>query len=253
MLTFSLQSGSNGNCIYVEAGDVRLVFDAGISGEQAANRMKANGRDIRQCQALIISHNHWDHASGAGIFQRKFGLPVYMTEPVYRAVRPRIGTLRDVRRYMPGDCLEFGDVKVYTVPTPHDGIDTVCFVIEHDGKRLGILTDLGRRFTALEEILSGVDGAYLESNYDTDMLMNGSYPLALKKRITGGEGHLSNDEAAVMAHECASARLKWLAVAHLSQHNNRPDLAIECQHRRIGQHVPVHLASRYAPGPVLEV
>ncbi|MFH1417637.1 MAG: MBL fold metallo-hydrolase, partial [Planctomycetota bacterium] len=85
MLTFSLQSGSNGNAIYVEAGDVRLLFDAGISGKQAASRMALRNRDIRDCDAVIISHNHSDHVRCAGIYQRKFGLPVYLTQQTYGA------------------------------------------------------------------------------------------------------------------------------------------------------------------------
>jgi phosphoribosyl 1,2-cyclic phosphodiesterase len=253
MITFSLQSGSNGNSIYVEAGDARLLFDAGISGEQAENRMKQHGRAIRDVQALIISHDHSDHTHCAGIYQRKFGLPIYMSKRVHRAVRNKIGPVRDVRHYTPGDSVRFGDVTVHTVLTPHDGIDTVCFVIEHERKRLAILTDLGCPFLGLQSLLADVDGAYLESNYDLEMLRTGPYSDHLKRRIAGDGGHLSNDESAELADRCTSRRLKWLAIAHLSQENNRSDLALETHRRRIGALFPVHLASRYHVSEVFEV
>jgi hypothetical protein len=175
VLTFSLQSGSNGNSIYVEADGARLLFDAGISGTQAALRMAAHGREIRDCQALILSHEHSDHTSCAGIFHRKFGLPVYCTKATYRARQRQLGTVNDVRHFDPGQTLAFGKVRVHTVPTPHDARDTVCFVIEHGHKRLGIFTDLGHPTPAIRSALAEVDAAYLESNYEPDMLWSGSY------------------------------------------------------------------------------
>ena len=253
MQTFSLQSGSNGNCIYVEADGARLLFDAGITGSQAEARMKSHGRNIRDVQALIISHDHWDHTKCAGVFQRKYGIPIYMTERVYRAIRPKVGTLRDVRRFLPGECLTFGDVKVQTIPTPHDGIDTVCFMIEHGAKKLGILTDLGSPFLGLAEALEQADAAYLKSNYDTDMLLNGWYPPGLTRRSSGDRGHLSNDEAATLAAGCIGRKMQWVAVAHLSEQNNRPQLAQDATRKKVGKMLEVHVASRYGVGPMLEV
>lgn len=253
MRTFSLQSGSNGNSIYVEADDTRLLFDAGISGKLAESRMAAYGRKMRDVQALIISHHHSDHTCGAGVFQRKFGIPIYISERVYRAVRPRIGTLKNVIRYVPGERLTFGNVTIQTIPTPHDGIDTVCFLVEHEQKRLGILTDLGSPFLGLAEALEQADAAYLESNYDPEMLRTGSYPEDLKRRIAGDHGHLSNFEAADLSARCVGRRMKWVAVAHLSEHNNLPDLAVETTRNRVGRQLPVLLAPRHQQGPLLEV
>lgn len=253
MLTFSLQSGSNGNAIYVEAGEVRLLFDAGISGRQAKTRMQAKGRHPAECNALIISHNHSDHVGCAGIYQRMFELPIYMTEKTYRASRSQLGTVNDVRRFTAGDLLEFGDVKVWTIRTPHDGVDGVCFVVEHEHRRLGIFTDLGHPFPALAQALQEVDAAYLESNYDRDMLVHGPYPEMLKQRIMGKGGHLSNDESADLAARSLNGRIKWLALAHLSKDNNEPSLALAAHHRRIGQTMPLYHASRYDAGETLHV
>lgn len=253
MITFSLQSGSNGNSIYVEAGDVRLLFDAGISGREAAARMASHGRDIRDCRALIISHDHSDHISGAGIYHRKFGLPVYMTRAAHRAALPILGKMAKPTFFEPGECLQFEDVAVQTIRTPHDGLDTVCFIIEHGGRRLGIMTDLGHPFRALEEAVGQVDAAYLECNYDHHMLWNGRYTEGLKRRIAGQGGHLSNDEAAEITQRTATGRLRWLAASHLSEENNRPELAIDAHRQRIGSMLPVFVASRYEVGRMLEV
>jgi len=253
VLTFSLQSGSNGNSIYVEADGARLLFDAGISGTQAALRMAAHGREIRDCQALILSHEHSDHTSCAGIFHRKFGLPVYCTKATYRARQRQLGTVNDVRHFDPGQTLAFGKVRVHTVPTPHDARDTVCFVIEHGHKRLGIFTDLGHPTPAIRSALAEVDAAYLESNYEPDMLWSGSYPEDLKRRIAGAGGHLSNEEAAKLARETVKPKFKWIAVAHLSQENNEPALAMDAQRTWVGRSLAVHLASRSAVGEILEV
>jgi len=253
MLTFSLQSGSNGNSIYVEAGDVRLLIDAGISGSCAQRRMAVHGRDIRDVDAVMISHDHNDHIRNAGIFQRKFGLPLYMTPHTQEATWCNLGHLSDVRHFDSGDTLTFGSVLVHTAPTAHDAADGVVFVVEHEGKRLGIFTDLGHAYDGLVPLVESVDAAYLECNYDCDMLESGDYPPHLKARISGDGGHLSNDDAHEVLRACGSRRPKWIAVAHLSQDNNHPELAIDAVRSAVGADFPVHHASRYETSAVLSV
>lgn len=253
MRTFSLQSGSNGNSIYVEANGVRLLFDAGISGLTAERRMALHGRDIRDVDALIISHDHIDHVRCAGVYARKYALPVYMTQRTLEATWCDLGAIPDLRFFNSGDRLEFGHVVVHTIRTPHDAADGVAFVVECDQKRLGILTDLGHPFAGLQELLGEVDGAYLETNYDPRMLERGSYPLHLKSRIRGPGGHLSNHEAAALLKSCGRRRPKWMAVAHLSEDNNHPDLAVAAQHDAVGRTYPVFHASRNRVSEVFEV
>ena len=255
VLTFSLQSGSNGNSIYVEADGVRLLFDAGISGSMAERRMASHGRDIRDVSAVIISHEHMDHVRSAGIYQRKFGLPVFITRKTHAAASRwcNLGRMSDVRYFQSGQVLSFNGVTVYTIPTAHDAVDGVAFVVASDGKCLGILTDLGHPFAELPRILASVDAAYLECNYDPEMLDTGSYPAALKARIKGPGGHLSNDEAAALLRGCGRKRPNWIAAAHLSEENNHPDLAIAAQHAAVGRDYPVHLASRYEASVSLTV
>jgi phosphoribosyl 1,2-cyclic phosphodiesterase len=252
MLTFSLQSGSNGNSIYVEANGVHLLFDAGISGKQARTRMEQHDRSIRDVDALLLSHDHADHVRCAGIYQRLFGIPIFATEPTYNAIRRQIGAVSDVRHFAAGQSLDFGSVVVHTVSTPHDACDGVAFVVESGGRRLGIFTDLGHPFAGLAELLAGVDAAYLESNYDPVMLEEGPYPVYLKERIAGPHGHLSNAEAAELVR-ASGRRHRWIALAHLSEHNNDPDVALQT-HRAIGGlNGNLTIASRYGVSEVLEL
>lgn len=245
MITFSLQSGSNGNAIYVEADGVRLLFDAGISGRQAQLRMAEHSRDMRAVDGLLLSHDHDDHTRCAGVYQRRFGIPIYATRTTFSAIRAKLGQLSDVRIFNAGDTLHFGDVSVQTVSTPHDGCDPVVFVVECAGKRLGIFTDLGHPFPRLRELLEGVDAAYLESNYDPHLLETGPYPEELKRRIRSPHGHISNAEAAELVHNCGPARLKWISLAHLSEFNNNPELALHTHRTRVGHDFPVNVAGRY--------
>ncbi len=254
MNIISLQSGSNGNCIYVETSGISLLFDAGISGKQAMTRLASRGRDIEEVDALIISHDHADHVSCAGIYHRKFSLPVYVTTRTLRAAKSRrdLGVLRDVQHFRAGDTMRFGPVRVETVQTPHDGADGSAFIIDDGHSRLGIFTDLGHVYGDLKSALASVDAAVLESNYDPSMLETGRYPRALKRRISGPGGHLSNIEAAELVAG-RGGRLKWVCLGHLSEENNDPELALRTHRDVIGSSLKLHVASRYKATQVLHI
>lgn len=253
MLAISLQSGSNGNCYYVEAEGVRLLFDAGLSGRQTRRRLASRGREAEGIDALIISHDHSDHVRSAGILHRMFGLPLFMSEPTLRKSRGRLGKLRGTEPFRAGETLRFGPVSVQTIPTPHDAVDGTAFVVEAGGTRLGLLTDLGHPFPALAEVLPHLDGVFIESNYDPDMLECGPYPEPLKRRIRGPEGHISNQEAATLLNDYASDRLHWACLAHLSENNNTPDLALATHREMLRGEFPVHVATRHEPSQILEI
>jgi len=255
MIAISLQSGSNGNCIYVEAGGVRLLLDAGISARRAEQRLAARGRDIRQVDAVILSHDHGDHVRAAGIYQRKFRLPLYATAATLEVARTRsaLGAMGEVHHFRRGQELRFGKVRVHTIPTPHDGVDGVAFVVEAEGRRLGVLTDLGHVFGGLGGIIASLDAVFLESNHDVEMLARGSYPPAVKQRIRGPGGHLSNVEAAELLGSSAGPGLKWACLAHLSQENNAPGLALRTHREILASRLPLLVAGRYAATDALEV
>jgi len=255
MQVISLQSGSNGNCICVEGGGVRLLLDAGISGIQAERRLALRGRDIGEVDAVVISHDHADHVRSLGVFQRKFGLPVHVTAPTLRTAmqRQRLGTLGTICHFASAGVLRFGGLAVQTIPTPHDGADGVAFVVDDGRSRFGLLTDLGHPFDGLERLIRSLDAVLIESNYDQAMLEGGPYPAFLKRRIRGPGGHLSNAEAARLLRGAARDRLRWACLGHLSEQNNSPDLALRTHRDVLGDELPVYVAGRYAVSEVMEL
>ena len=255
MEIIALQSGSRGNCIYLETGAHRFLFDAGISARQAENRLAIHGRDIRDVDALIISHEHRDHAVSMGVYQRKFGFPIYVTAATLAAARRKIdlGRMDDIRYFEAGQTLVLGTVAIETVPTPHDAADGVAFVVDDKTHKVGILTDLGHVFDALNEIVPQLDGVLIESNHDVGRLAGSFYPESLKQRIRSSQGHLSNQEAAELLRRAASPKLQWACLAHLSAESNTPDLALEAHRRVLGDEFPVYCASRDSATPPLRL
>ncbi|MDX2198535.1 MAG: MBL fold metallo-hydrolase [Phycisphaerae bacterium] len=254
MITFSLQSGSNGNAIYVEAEGVRLMFDAGISAKQAKLRMQQRGRSMQGLDGLILSHDHSDHVRHAGSYARLFRLPVYCTRRTHTAVQYQLGPVEDLSYFQAGETLSFGEgrVRVRTIPTPHDAVDGVCFVVECAAGKLGIFLDLGHPFLLLHSALRSVDACYIESNYDPQMLEAGPYSPELKERIRGERGHISNIEAAELLAGCGK-RLRWAALAHLSAENNAPEVALRTHRERLGEDYPLLIATRHSPTEILSL
>lgn len=254
MEVISLQSGSSGNCIYVETGDVRLLFDAGISGRAAKQRLADHGKDIRHIDALIISHDHRDHVVGMGVFQRKFGMPIYVTRRTFQATgrRMNLGKLDDVRHFYSGETIQIGNVRVETIQTPHDAVDGVAFVVDDGRCRFGVLTDLGHVFDGLSEAMMTLDAVLLESNFDPDLLRSGPYPVSVQSRIRGQHGHLSNREACELLAQTGD-RLQWACLGHLSEHNNQPDVALATHRETLGDQFPLICADRSAATTVLKI
>ena len=159
----------------------------------------------------------------------------------------------DLRHFRAGQLLAIERLRIETLPTPHDGADGAAFVVDDGRVRLGVLTDLGHPFAGLAETLASLDGVFLESNYEPDMLEHGPYPAHLKRRIRGPGGHLSNPEAAELLQQTAAERLRWACLAHLSEQNNQPDVALHTHRQVLGRRLPLLVASRYEATQVLEL
>ncbi len=248
MEVIALQSGSSGNCVFVRSHDTCVLFDAGISGSKAKSRLAEFGYDIRDCQALVLSHEHCDHICGAGVFHRRFGLPVYANQRTWKATtsKPSIGHLGCPNHFDSGVPFRIGSLRIDPIKTPHDASDSVCFVIEDvkSGQRFGLLTDLGHVFPALRRVMSTLDAVLIESNYDAPMLQRGPYPQYLKDRIAGKRGHLSNDDAAELLAGCPAEQLQWVCLGHLSAQNNSPELALSTHRVRYGDQFNLLCADR---------
>lgn len=253
MNAISLQSGSNGNCIYIETENKRLLFDAGISAVEAARRLAAFDRSMHDIDALIISHDHGDHVRHAGVYQRKYGMPVFITEKTHaHAVqRHNLGRIDDIHYFSAGEEITFDNVVIESIPSPHDGVDGSVFVLSSPEKRIGIFTDIGVVTEDIYQTVSKLDALFIESNYDPEMLRNGSYPAFLKQRISGPHGHLSNRESAELL--LAGNSLKWACLAHLSHNNNDPFVALKTHREIVPEDLRLYVASRHEATGILSV
>ena len=258
MKVLPLQSGSSGNCFYVETDRTRILVDAGISPRQISVRLQQNDRSIENVDAVLITHDHGDHSRYVGAVCRRFSLPLYITSKTLRAIefnkrKPQKMDSIQVHGFEAGESFVVGDVTIHSIPTPHDAVDGVAFVIEHEDQRLGILTDLGHAFNGLREILKSLDAVIIESNYDEILLDEGPYPEFLKRRIRGQGGHLSNVESAKLLHHSITERLQWICLCHLSEENNNADTAIRIHQNWLGEEYPIYVARRREVSEMLEL
>jgi phosphoribosyl 1,2-cyclic phosphodiesterase len=252
-----LASGSEGNCALVEdSNGVGILVDAGISMRRVSERLSNLGRDISNVEAMLISHEHSDHLRGAAVLARRQDLPIYATQ----------GTISLVKRHLPnytrffnlnGRLLTFGALSVEAFPVSHDASETVGFVISEGEKCLGFATDLGHVDLIAVDFLRECDAIVLEANHDIDMLIDGLYPWDLKQRIRSQRGHLSNDQAAEALIKIAGPRLKRVVLAHLSQENNKPDIALDSVrsqlHKAGHAQIEVIVSDQHYPTDIFEI
>jgi phosphoribosyl 1,2-cyclic phosphodiesterase len=248
----SLNSGSNGNCYYVGNEHEAVLIDVGISCREVEKRMKRLGLDMHKVRAVFISHEHTDHISGVAVTAAKYHLPVYMTRQTFShcGLKLRDGMVESFDAIVP---VQIGTLKVKAFQKSHDACDPHSFVISHaSGISVGVFTDIGAPCSELIYHFKQCHAAFLESNYDEDMLMNGKYPYFLKKRIRGGQGHLSNAQAFKLYTEHRPDFMTHLLLSHLSKDNNCPKL-VEALFRSHNCDTHVAVASRYEETPVFEI
>lgn len=218
-------SGSEGNSIVLTGSQHRIVIDCGFSQREFQHRCESTGIDVSGIDLLLLTHEHSDHIRGAGVLARRFGCSVVATEHTLRRGRAILGNLSKVRVMSPGETLLLGEMRIDSFSIPHDASDPVGYIVQSDGVKIGICTDLGCITPVVQEKLTGCHGLVLEMNHDVNMLMAGSYPWELKQRIRSRLGHLSNDDTANFLPGIWHAGLSHLVLAHLSKENNLPELA----------------------------
>lgn len=224
MIVAPLGSGSAGNAYYFESDGTGILVDAGFGPRETARRMEQIGRQLGNLQAVILTHEHYDHIRGAESIARKLSIPIYLTRGTLEASSIDPTDTRTIV-FPNNSTFQIGDLNVHSCRTLHDAADPACFVIEaRDGTRVGIASDLGYVDDAVLRHLRGCDGLFFESNHDLDMLRLGSYPWPLKRRIMSRFGHLSNDDSMTALQRMMDADLKTLCMIHLSQKNNHESI-----------------------------
>ena len=244
----SLNSGSNGNCYYIGNDTEAVLIDAGISCRETEKRMKRLALDIKTVKAIFISHEHGDHICGAETLANKHRIPVFITAATLSHSRLRIdGEL--VNSFTAHQPIAIGSLSVQAFPKHHDAIDPHSFVIRYDGVNVGVLTDIGNLCSHVINYFTQCHVVFLEANYDDDMLANGRYPIHLKRRISGDNGHLSNSQALELFIKHKHPELSMLYLSHLSKDNNSPHVALEIFAPHAGD-TDIVVASRYKETPV---
>ena len=242
-----LASGSGGNACVVESGKTRVLVDAGLSAREIERRMEARGIAAESIAGLFLTHEHNDHSSGAPVFARRWDCPVYATVGTASAIGFEGDLFTPFVRILSARDGRIGDLGFRAFATPHDAAESVAYSFESEGARLVIASDLGRAEESFVDFLREATTLLVEMNHDEDMLRDGPYTWPLKKRISGGFGHLSNTQSAEAIRRAAGPRLRRVVATHLSRTNNTPELVRAVLGRaleRSGWNIPFAIAEQ---------
>ncbi|MEJ5210154.1 MAG: MBL fold metallo-hydrolase, partial [Burkholderiales bacterium] len=212
-----LGSGSEGNALLVESGATRLLLDCGFNLRETAARLARLGRAPGDLSAILVTHEHGDHVRGVFRLAAKFGLPVWLSHGTHLHLAAAGQLPEEFHLFDTHHPFTVGDLLIQPFPVPHDAREPAQFVFSDGTRRLGVLTDVGRCTPHIEAMLDGVDALVLECNHDADLLAAGPYPPALKRRVAGDYGHLSNAAAAALLARLDTRRLQHIVAAHLSR------------------------------------
>jgi len=239
----SINSGSNGNCYYIGNDNEAVLVDIGLTCKEVEIRMNRLGLPISKVKAVFISHEHSDHIKGVAVFAKKYKLPVYISTATLKSSR----LLLDANHTFSlshQQHIHIGDLKIAAFSKFHDAADPYSFTIECNEVRVGVFTDIGSVCDRLITHFKSCHAAFLEANYDAEMLESGKYPYFLKRRITGGHGHLSNAQALELFINHKAPYMSHLLLSHLSKDNNSAEL-VENLFKNVAGDTFVKVASRY--------
>jgi phosphoribosyl 1,2-cyclic phosphodiesterase len=222
MLIHNIASSSKGNCTVISDGTHNIIIDCGISCKKVCE-----AGDYEDFHAMFISHEHTDHVTGAGVMGRKYGMPLYIHENSYNARPEKHWKGCDIHFWEPGEDIEVGELLVHNFSTKHDSMASYGFIISHNNKTLGYLTDTGSFSRLMIEELKSCDAYFLETGHDLDLLMNyEEYDDLLKERISSDWGHLSNAQSMEFL-QTLEKQPKFLIFGHLSEKTNSPKIVLD--------------------------
>lgn len=228
-----LGSGSKGNATVVCSGNARVLVDCGFSRRETEARLQRCGLLASDLDAILVTHEHADHVAGVARLARAHEIPVFATHGTIIAAG--LQDLAGVHAISTHQRFDVGDLTVQAFPVPHDAREPVQYVLGRAGQRVGILSDVGMITPHIREMLDACDALLLECNHCPDMLAAGPYPPSLKRRVASRLGHLSNQQSAELLNSLDRSRLQHLAITHISEKNNCPDLATQMLADVLGQ------------------
>lgn len=246
----SLNSGSNGNCYYVGNSEDAVLIDVGLSCRETEKRFHQLELSIKKVKAIFVSHEHGDHIKGVSTLANKYKLPVYITEGTAKNGPILINHLSQA--FVANTNITIGSLTITPFSKQHDAADPHSFVVSSNEINVGVLTDIGTVCNNVLENFKRCHAVFLEANYDEMMLENGRYPIHLKNRIRGGEGHLSNRQALELFVQHRSPFLSHLILSHLSKENNSPEIVQALFEAHAGN-TKIITASRYNASAVYNV
>ncbi len=231
MKFISLGSGSSGNCYLLQSGETSILLDAGISIRSLKKHLKDVSISLEDdVAAVFVTHDHADHIKSVGAIACDYGKTIYATRLVHEGIACnrclKIDVPNDRKAFVEkGTAVEIGGFRITPFDVPHDSHDCVGYVVEADGVRFCLITDVGHVTETIRKQVGLANYLVLESNHDVNMLMMGKYSQFLKNRISSDRGHLNNEQAATLLAEYATPQLKHVWLCHLSEENNHPELA----------------------------
>ncbi|MBT8037147.1 MAG: MBL fold metallo-hydrolase [Verrucomicrobiae bacterium] len=253
-----LGSGSGGNATLVSCGDTHILVDAGLSAKQLTLRMEMLGVVPDQLDAILLTHEHSDHARGVDVLLRKRDLSVYANARTREALSHKMKSSISWRIFQSGQQFDLGDLSIQAFKIPHDAAEPVGFVVTGQETQLGMVSDVGHVTHLMREHLRGSDAIYIEANYDQTLLdQDTRRPWSTKQRICSRHGHLSNEQTAELLGEIACEKLKCVMLCHLSSDCNCPDIATQAIGKSLTQsglpNVDIRCAHQHQPSDWIEI
>lgn len=245
----SINSGSNGNCYYVGNNNEAVLIDVGISCRETEIRMKKMGLDIKKVKAVFVSHEHTDHIKGVATLAHKYHIPIYITNETAKEIKLIKHLSKSFTEHI---SIYIGELSITPFSKQHDAADPYSFIVSYNNITVGVFTDIGVVCENLKKYFKQCNAAFLEANYDDEMLDNGGYPQHLKNRIKSNVGHLSNKQALELFVNYQSNQLSHLLLSHLSKDNNSPKLVTELFEANTKE-TKIIIASRYAATDVFTI